>query len=82
MTFLARPAIAPRSAACAAPSRYHQAGVSPLGRRIAGTSTRRAACGRSEGRLAGRVGPLAQAARVRAQASDSKRRCGFVMPVL
>src|SRR5688572_20087640 len=39
ITFFARPAMAPRCAACAAPSRNHQAGVSPPGRWIGGTST-------------------------------------------
>src|SRR5688500_7208366 len=39
ITFFARPFIAPRRAAWAAPSRNHQAGVSPSGCLIAGTST-------------------------------------------
>src|SRR5690606_25616691 len=45
ITLRARPAIAPRLAAWAAPSRNHQAAVSPAGRSMAGTSTCRLAVG-------------------------------------
>src|SRR5687768_6650542 len=71
MMFFARPRIAPRSAACAAPSRNHQAGVSPSGCVIVGTSTWSVLAAEMG---SGEAGEVAQALhRVARQAIDSRR---------
>src|SRR5690606_2311157 len=77
ITFLARPDMAPLAAACAAPLRYHQAGVSPAGRSIAGTSTD---TGASAGAVAAPVvAGVAQAVARAAHSVGRNRRDGRII---
>src|SRR5690606_17672379 len=76
ITFFARPRMAPRAAACAAPSRNHQAGVSSPGWRMAGTSIAAMAGGGRGGgvRGGGGAGGGAGAARRGAGAGGGRAR--------
>jgi hypothetical protein len=75
ITFFARPCIAPRAAACDAPSRNHHAAVSPPGWAIAGTATAMPAAGVDSACVDARwVEALAQAVRANTQANGSQGR--------